>query len=53
MGPALKRAAVPWISGPLEATQAMDRKAHPMSLAQGQTSVLEGKDDVPTVLIAP
>jgi hypothetical protein len=28
-------------------------EAHPMSPAQGQTAILEGKDDVPTVLIAP
>lgn len=31
----------------------MDCEGHPMRPAQGQAAILEGKDDVPTVLIAP
>jgi hypothetical protein len=53
LGSALERAAAPWISGPLEAAQAMHCEAHPMRSPQGQTAILEGKDDVATVPIAP
>jgi hypothetical protein len=31
----------------------MHCEADPMRSPQGQTAILEGKDDVPTVLIAP